>query len=110
MSRYNNRRTGINSSEQYLDVLDKRGVNSIEQYRTPEKEVFEQEVYDSVSTVNYTWTYGDSYWRLASFYYGDSRFWYVIASFNKRPTESHNKIGDVLKIPISLADALQVVS
>lgn len=110
MSRYNDRRTGINSSEQYMDTLDKRGVLSIKQYRTPEKEVFEQEIYDSVDTVDYVWKYGDKYWSLSSFYYGDPRYWYVIASFNKRPTESHNKIGDTLKIPISLAEALQVVS
>jgi nucleoid-associated protein YgaU len=109
MSRYNNRTKGINSDEQYKNLLDKRGVKKVEQYRTLSKEVFEQEVYDSIETINYVWKYGDMYWKLSSRIYGDPQYWWVIASFNKRPTESHNKIGDTLKIPINLADALQVV-
>jgi nucleoid-associated protein YgaU len=109
MSRYNKRRIAINSDEQYKNLLDKRGQRSIEQYRTLEKEVLEQEVYDSIETVNYVWKYGDMYWKLSSLYYGDPQYWWVIASFNKKPTESHNKIGDTIKIPVSLADALQVV-
>jgi|TARA_E500000318_G_C3364362_1_gene135945 nucleoid-associated protein YgaU len=109
MSRYNDRDITKNSEEQYRKMLDKRGVRSIEQYRTLEKDVFEQEVYDSIETVNYVWKYGDMYWKISSRVYGDPQYWWVIASFNKRPTESHNKIGDTLKIPISLADALQVV-
>ena len=109
MSRYNNRTKGINSDEQYKNLLDKRGVKRVEQYRTLSKEVFEQEVYDSIETINYVWKYGDMYWKLSSRIYGDPQYWWVIASFNKRPTESHNKIGDTLKIPINLADALQVV-
>ena len=109
MSRYNNRTKGINSDEQYKSLLDKRGIKKVEQYRTLSKEVFEQEVYDSIETINYVWKYGDMYWKLSSRIYGDPQYWWVIASFNKRPTESHNKIGDTLKIPINLADALQVV-
>ena len=109
MSRYDERVLSINDDEQYKNLLDKRGVKNIEQYRTPEKEVFEQEVYDSIETINYVWKYGDMYWKLSSKAYGDPQYWWVIASFNKRPTESHNKIGDTLKIPVSLADALQVV-
>ena len=109
MSRYSERILSINDEEQYKNLLDKRGVKNIEQYRTLEKDVFEQKVYDSIETVNYVWKYGDAYWKLATKIYGDPKYWYVIASFNKRPTESHNKIGDTLKIPLNLADALQVV-
>jgi len=46
---------------------------------------------------------------LASKYYGDPKQWWVIASFNRTPTESHVKIGDLIRIPLSLADALQVI-
>jgi len=109
MSRYLTRMTAINEEEQYLKMLDDRGVTSVRQYRTLEKEVYEDDVYESIETVNHVWKYGDMYWRLANTFYGDSTYWWVIASFNKRPTESHNKIGDTLKIPINLADALQVV-
>jgi|TARA_R110001583_G_C5493644_1_gene395052 nucleoid-associated protein YgaU len=109
MSRYNKRTVATNSNEQYKNLLEKRGVEKVKQYKTLEKEVLEQEVYDSVETFDYAWTYGDMYWKLSSRFYGDPQYWWVIASFNKKPTESHNKIGDTIKIPVSLADALQVV-
>jgi nucleoid-associated protein YgaU len=109
MSRYNRRGLGFNNEEQYKNILDKKGIKKLEQYRTLEKEVLEQEEYDAIQVVNYVWRYGDMYWRLASRFYGNPTHWWVIASFNKRPTEAHNKIGDVIKIPLSLADALQVV-
>ncbi len=109
MSRYTDRIISINDTEEYKNLLDKRGVKKIEQYETLEKDVYEQEAYDSIETINYVWKYGDMYWKLSSRFYGNPKHWWVIASFNKRPTESHNKIGDTLKIPISLADALQVV-
>ncbi len=109
MSRYTDRIISINDTEEYKNLLDKRGVKKIEQYETLEKDVYEQEAYDSIETINYVWKYGDMYWKLSSRFYGNPKHWWVIASFNKRPTESHNKIGDTLKIPISLADALQMV-
>jgi len=109
MSRYSTREIAINSEEQYKKMLDKRGIKKISQYRTLEKEVFEQEVYDSIETIDYVWKYGDLYSNIAYRAYGDPEYWWVIASFNKRPTEFHNKIGDILKVPISLSDVLQVV-
>jgi len=109
MSRYNDRIVSINDTEEYKSLLEKRGVKRIEQYETLEKNVYEQKAYDIIETVNYVWKYGDMYWKLSSRYYGSPKYWWVIASFNRRPTESHNKIGDILEIPISLADALQVV-
>ena len=109
MSRYNSRLTAINDLKEYKDLLDIRGVKAIEQYRTISKEVYEDEDYEDIETIQHTWKFGDMYWRLSSRYYGDSQYWWVIASFNKRPTEHLNKIGDVIEIPINLADALQVV-
>jgi len=109
MSRYNKRTRAINANDQYKNIFDKKGVQRIEQYRTLSKRVYEDQIYDSIETINYTWKYGDMYWRLSSRYYGDPKYWWVIASFNKKPTESLNKLGDIIKIPINLAEALQVV-
>ena len=108
MSRYNKRRPAINKNEQYENIFNKKGVKNIEQYRTLSKDVYEEEVYDSIEYINHTWKHGDMYWRLSSRYYGDPQYWWVIASFNKRPTEHLNKLGDILKIPTSLADAIQI--
>ena len=50
-----------------------------------------------------------SFWKISNDFYGSPEHWYIIARFNNTPTEAHVKIGDTIKIPISLAQALQVV-
>ena len=49
---------------------------------------------------------GDRYYKLAASFYGDARYWWIIAWFNKKPTESHIKVGDIIRIPTSLGDIL----
>ena len=57
----------------------------------------------------HTFGSGDSFWKLANQYYGDPKYWYIIARFNNAPTEASISIGDQIRIPISLSLALQVV-
>ena len=40
-------------------------------------------------------------------YYGDSRLWWVIAWYNKTPTESHVSLGSVLSIPNPISKVLK---
>ena len=56
--------------------------------------------------INRSWTLGDRFYKLASEYYGDPSYWWVIAWFNKRPTEHHVKLGDLIKIPQPLSSVL----
>tara|TARA_A100001515_G_scaffold14366_1_gene10721 strand:- start:414 stop:746 length:333 start_codon:yes stop_codon:yes gene_type:complete len=109
MSRYLKRDKAINGEEQYDKLFKKRGVEKIVQYRSPKATYVTDEVLASIECVDHVWSYGDSFEKLAQNYYGNPREWWVIATFNRTPTESHVKMGDTLRIPISLADALQVV-
>ena len=109
MSRYANRNILINDTEQYKEISKKKGVKYITHYGTLEREVFEQKIYDAMETFSYVWKTGDMFWKLSSRFFGDPQYWWVIASFNNRPTEHHCNAGDLIKIPISLSDALQVV-
>ena len=109
MTRYKNKITAINENEQYEKLFEKRGINSIEQYRTPEYEFVEEDVLRSIDVYQHIWVQGDSYWALASRFYERPEYWWVIASFNRKPTESHVKIGDVIQIPADLYSALRVV-
>ena len=109
MSRYNNRLKAINRNEQYDKIFKKRGIVKLVQYRTPSAKYVSQEKISSIEATEYMWGYGDSFWKLAAQYYGDHKLWWVIASFNRKPTDSHVKLGDIIYIPLSLADALQVV-
>ena len=110
MSRYKKRAKAVNDNEMYDKLFEKRGIRKIIQYRSPTAINIPQEVLDSIDTYEYTWSYGDFFWRLAAQYYGDPKLWWVIASFNRKPTEGHVKLGEVIYIPKNLADALGVVS
>lgn len=58
---------------------------------------------------DYVWSLGDRYYKLAQTYYGDTRYWWVIAWFNKKPTESHLKVGDIVRIPKSIDTLLSTM-
>ena len=106
MSRYDRRATGFNDVDLYKDLLEERGVRKIEQYRTPTFRQFED---GSLECYAYVWTSGDTMWRLAKRFYGDIKYWYIIARYNHKPTDSHMSVGEQIKIPISLASAIQVI-
>ncbi len=102
MSRYNSRKKGLNNNEMYDQVLEDRGVQELVQYVTPELKYPTEEEVLRIRTVEYTWRQNDKFWRLASKHYGDPKLWWVIAQFNRKPTESHLSAGDVIKIPVDL--------
>ena len=100
-----NKKMGINSNIQYKDVFDERGVNKIKQFRTP----VIKEIPEFISTFDYVWKYGDTFWKLAHRFFQNKNYWYVIAQINNKPTESHVEIGETLKIPIDIYEILQVL-
>ena len=55
---------------------------------------------------NHIWALGDRYYKLSHAYYGSAKYWWVIAWFNKKPTEQHVSAGDLIKIPMPLDDIL----
>ena len=90
----------------YKNVLDERGVKQIEQFRTPILKFPNEESFKEIRAVDYIWKQGDKFWRIASKRYGDPTLWWLIAQFNRKPTEGHLSPGDVIKIPIDVSDAL----
>ena len=109
MSRYKNSRIAINNNEMYLELFEERGVKKIKQFRTFSFKRVPQEVLDSIKTVEHIWTYGDTYANLAGKYYSDPKMWWIIASYNRKPTEALLKIGDAIKIPTSISEVMQVL-
>ena len=109
MSRYNQSRKATNSNEMYKEVFDKKGVSSIIQFRAKKLKQVDQKIKERIKSEKYIWKYGDSFWSLASRYYSDPKNWWVIAGFNNAPTESHINIGDVILIPLSVSEVLQVL-
>jgi len=59
--------------------------------------------------VGHIWTLGDRYYKLAHQHYGESQYWWVIAWFNKKPTEAHLSLGDVVYVPLPLSRILNLL-
>ena len=109
MPRYNKTRKVINNSEYYEFLRKERGVKVIEQYATPmlhNPTVWQRM---NLTTTTHIWKYGDRFYKLAHQYYGDERFWWVIAWYNGYPTEAHVKTGRSLSIPVNLEDVLNAL-
>jgi nucleoid-associated protein YgaU len=110
MSRYNTRTKATNTNDLYEKMFEKRGIKKIIQYRTPKLRYPSDEEKSSISAIRYTWKIGDMFWRLAEKYYGDPKMWWVIAQYNKKPTEAHLEIGDEIEIPLDLSRVLGVLT
>ena len=97
MPKYRNDDIAINDNELYKNILEKRGLRKIEQYKTKTFLGYVDSELTSYST--HTWSMGDRYYKLSYQHYGVYQYWWVIALFNNKPTEGHLEYGDVIKIP-----------
>ena len=79
---------------------------SIQHLETSMLEYPPSEDIKSFGYINHFWTMGDKYYKLAQQYYGEPEYWWVIAWFNKKPTEHHVALGDLIKVPTPLNDVL----
>ena len=107
MGRYDGRRKITNANALYEEMLEKRGIKKVTQYSSPQlKYPPPEKIAATLKRVGHVWKHGDKFWKLASEFYGDAQLWWVIAWFNKKPTESHCKLGDIIYIPTPLETVL----
>ena len=111
MSRYSKTPVVINEEEQFKDseIFENRGVRKISHYPTPRLKQFTKEEYQSIKFVTHVWRSGDRFWRLSSKYYGQPKYWWVIARWNFSPTESHLEIGQEIRIPLDLQKVIGLI-
>jgi len=98
-SRYNTVQIGVNDSPKYKNLFEERGVKRIEQYFTHQMTHLTANQIASLNVISHVWTTGDRFYKLASIYYGDPRMWWLIAWFNRTPTEADVELGFVISIP-----------
>ena len=104
--RYANRRIVLNDDESYRTLLRERGLKHFRQFTSPDLSYPDLSEVKDLRIISYTWKFSDRYYKVAHEFYGDSTLWWVIAWFNKKPTEAHVKIGDVLEIPLPIEKVL----
>jgi nucleoid-associated protein YgaU len=108
-SRYDSRNKFKNNLDQFKEHFDKRDIKFIMQYVTPKFGHINQDSMINLQIYTHIWKGNDKLYKLAHEHYNDSKLWWVIAWFNKKPTESHFKIGDKVFIPKNLNKLLEIM-
>ena len=104
--RYNKQNIFTNEKEAYKRYLKDRGIKFINQYDTPKFRLPSNTDMNNFSSIKHTWGTGDRYYKLAAEYYSDPELWWVIALYNRKPTEFHISLGDIIYIPTPLETVL----
>lgn len=96
-----------NNDKIYKDFLDKAGAGNIDHYGLlmfgdPMREDF----LDEVSVAEHVFSLGDTLGKIAYKQYGDSRYWWVLAWFNTKPTDLHCELGDIIYAPHPLEEVV----
>ena len=102
ISRYSARTKVVNNGGLQAEQLEARGLNFIRHFTTPNLRYPTDKEKESLIVIGRIWKTGDRYYKLADKHYGDARYWWVIAWYNKKPTEAHLNLGDSVFIPTPL--------
>ena len=108
-SRYLNRKVTRNDNKLYKKFLEDRNVKYIRQFRSPILAYPTAREMGQLQKAGHIWTIGDRFYKLAHKHYGESQYWWVIAWFNKTPTEAHVSLGDVVYVPLPLHTILNLL-
>lgn len=110
VSRYNNLVEFINATSGYRKTFKGRfGEQGIRQTGVNKLLYPNQEIYDRIETAAIAWKVGDRFYKLSSKYYNNPEYWWVIAWFNKKPTEQHVQLGETILVPLFLDELLSII-
>jgi hypothetical protein len=107
--RNQNQKIVENDVRHYKKLVGRRGVKKIDHYGTPTMRHPSVSQRARIPTTSHVWSTGDRFYKLANKYYGDVKFWWVIAWWNGVPTEANINYGDLIDIPLDLVEALRAL-
>jgi|TARA_R110002110_G_scaffold144038_2_gene332995 nucleoid-associated protein YgaU len=107
--RYKGTKIFSNNEDYYEYLRRERNLKSVDHYATPILRNPTVGQRASLVTNQHIWKYGDRLSNLAFKYYGDVRYWWVIAWYNAVPTEASLENGDLIAIPVNLGKTLAVL-
>jgi len=97
MPDYSKDNMGILNNQLYYDVLRSKGVTSLKITRSTNFAKLTGKEFGLLA--ERVWRQEDSLYKLSYEYYGEYKYWWIIALFNNKPTDAHYKIGDIVNIP-----------
>ena len=98
-SRYDNLQIITNATQEYAEHARRRKTNQFRQFKSPRLRHQTAKDVIGLTSFKHIWSSGDRFYNLAFKHYGNAKLWWVIAWYNKTPTEAHLKLGDVIFIP-----------
>jgi hypothetical protein len=99
ISRFNRRAVVFNNKNIYRDHFKARDVKYIRHFNTPDLSYPTPSEIESLQIVHHLWKLGDRLYKLSDFHYGSAELWWLIAWFNKKPTDAHIQLNDIIEIP-----------
>ena len=108
-SRYHGKNKKTTDLTTHKELLERRATTKINHFETPKLNHPTPEQREQMTQSAHVWKEGDRFFKLAHHHYGDSKYWWVIACWNLRPTEAHVKIGEVLRIPGPLGQVMSIL-
>jgi hypothetical protein len=108
-TRYDYRRIFYNQEPLYDNLFEERHVKGIRHYSTPTMRYPTTAEISRLTRKSHVWKTGDRFYKLAIENYGSAQYWWVIALFNRTPTEANVQMGDVIYIPLPLQEVLTIL-
>ena len=93
------------------NIFDRKMADKITQTtRIRLNEPTDQELKNELSYVEKIFSIGDKMYKYAYEEYGSTEYWWIIAWFNNKPTDTHCKIGDIIYVPTPLDKAIIIAT
>lgn len=108
-TRYKKKYIITNQSQYYAPLRKSRDLKKLKQYGTIPMQNPSVSQRAQVKTVEHLWSYGDRLYKIAHMFYGDSRYWWVVAWWNGYGLEADIKTGAVISVPVNIEDALKAL-
>ncbi len=100
----------LNKHELYKKKLKDRGIKSFRHFSKMKMSKVSPEDMGTLTIIDHIFTTGDSLSKLAFKYYGDTRYWWILAVFNEKPIDNLIKIGDTMHIPLPLEEVHYLIN
>ena len=99
MGRFSNRSRFLLNKNFYRKTLKKKDRASLVYYGSVTVPEITTSLIRLLTLDNHVWSVGDNYYKLAEQKYGDKDYWWVIAWYNNKPSDTLLMVGDVITIP-----------
>lgn len=100
----------LNNHKLYKKKLRERGIKSFRHYSKMKLTKVTPDDMANLTIIDHIFATGDSLAKLAFKYYGDTRYWWIIAVFNEKPIDNLIKIGDIMHIPLPLEEVHYLIN